>query len=152
VLQCVAVCCSVNVSIFNGSQELPQQSARVLQCVAMCCSVLQCIAVRMSPSSMAAKSCHNFLRVSALLQFTVCSDCRHCNICVSFTTIYCSTLHHNFLRVSALLQFTVYSAYRHCNICVSFTTTYCNTLHHNFYRHRNICVSETSDAPHANST
>jgi len=31
VLQCVAVCCSVNV--------------RVLQCVAMCCSVLQCFAV-----------------------------------------------------------------------------------------------------------
>ena len=34
VLHCVAVCCSVGVTI-----------VQVLQCVAMCCSVLQCVAV-----------------------------------------------------------------------------------------------------------
>jgi len=45
VLQCVAVCCSVLVSVCRARCVW---GARVLQCAAVCCSVLQCVGVCMS--------------------------------------------------------------------------------------------------------
>ena len=47
VLQCLAVCCSVLQSVAVCCRVLQSvaECCRVLQCVAVCCSVLQCVAV-----------------------------------------------------------------------------------------------------------
>jgi len=75
VLQCVALCCSVQSVVYFVTNREPTHCS-VLQCVAVCCRILQCVAVHNQFGVLSGHSCLLTLHCNTLVN----SELKHCSV------------------------------------------------------------------------